>query len=235
MRLIENVWFQSARERLSRAPARKSPALLTSTSQVPQVRCTSSAAAVTLAASDVSHSIGSARPPSARSSVATSSHAPRLRSSSAVTAPAPAIAVAMARPIPLPAPVTTQTRPPSPSQSAFSLMGARPFGYRHLVPLEGLEPPLPCEKQILSLPRLPFRHRGCSEVAAANIAAATLRSIEAGDAAIGALARLRGLGLDRARPRGSCLARTHHRTRRVLHHRDHLHARLRRHRRVDGD
>ncbi len=29
-----------------------------------------------------------------------------------------------------------------------------------LVPLEGLEPPLPCEKQILSLPRLPFRHRG---------------------------------------------------------------------------
>jgi hypothetical protein len=29
-----------------------------------------------------------------------------------------------------------------------------------LVPLEGLEPPRPCEQQILSLPRLPFRHRG---------------------------------------------------------------------------
>ena len=29
-----------------------------------------------------------------------------------------------------------------------------------LVPLEGLEPPRPCEQQILSLSRLPFRHRG---------------------------------------------------------------------------
>ncbi len=34
---------------------------------------------------------------------------------------------------------------------------------RSVVPLEGLEPPLPCEKQILSLPRLPFRHKGNSE------------------------------------------------------------------------
>ena len=29
-----------------------------------------------------------------------------------------------------------------------------------LVPVEGLEPPLPCENQILSLARLPFRHTG---------------------------------------------------------------------------
>jgi hypothetical protein len=29
-----------------------------------------------------------------------------------------------------------------------------------LVPLEGLEPPRPYEQQILSLSRLPFRHRG---------------------------------------------------------------------------
>ena len=29
-----------------------------------------------------------------------------------------------------------------------------------LVPAEGLEPPLPCEKWILSPPRLPFRHAG---------------------------------------------------------------------------
>ena len=29
-----------------------------------------------------------------------------------------------------------------------------------LVPVEGLEPPLPCGKQILSLSRLPFRHIG---------------------------------------------------------------------------
>jgi hypothetical protein len=29
-----------------------------------------------------------------------------------------------------------------------------------MVPLEGLEPPRPCEQQILSLSRLPFRHRG---------------------------------------------------------------------------
>ena len=29
-----------------------------------------------------------------------------------------------------------------------------------LVPLEGLEPPRPRGQQILSLPRLPFRHRG---------------------------------------------------------------------------
>ena len=29
-----------------------------------------------------------------------------------------------------------------------------------VVPVEGLEPPLPCENQILSLERLPFRHTG---------------------------------------------------------------------------
>ena len=29
-----------------------------------------------------------------------------------------------------------------------------------VVPAEGLEPPLPCENQILSLARLPFRHAG---------------------------------------------------------------------------
>ena len=29
-----------------------------------------------------------------------------------------------------------------------------------MVPVEGLEPPLPCGKQILSLSRLPFRHTG---------------------------------------------------------------------------
>ncbi len=34
------------------------------------------------------------------------------------------------------------------------------FLLRWMVPLEGLEPPLPCEKQILSLSRLPFRHKG---------------------------------------------------------------------------
>jgi hypothetical protein len=33
-----------------------------------------------------------------------------------------------------------------------------------LVPVEGLEPPLPCENQILSLARLPFRHTGTNQV-----------------------------------------------------------------------
>ena len=36
----------------------------------------------------------------------------------------------------------------------------RQHGSISLVPLEGLEPPRPYEQQILSLSRLPFRHRG---------------------------------------------------------------------------
>ena len=32
--------------------------------------------------------------------------------------------------------------------------------FLRVVPVEGLEPPLPCGKQILSLSRLPFRHTG---------------------------------------------------------------------------
>src|SRR6185312_12577612 len=32
--------------------------------------------------------------------------------------------------------------------------------YRLMVPVKGLEPPLPCEKRILSPSRLPFRHTG---------------------------------------------------------------------------
>lgn len=35
-----------------------------------------------------------------------------------------------------------------------------------MVPAEGLEPPLPCEKWILSPPRLPFRHAGTRKVRA---------------------------------------------------------------------
>ena len=34
------------------------------------------------------------------------------------------------------------------------------MGLKALVPVVGVEPTLPCGKQILSLPRLPFRHTG---------------------------------------------------------------------------
>jgi hypothetical protein len=49
-----------------------------------------------------------------------------------------------------------------------------------MVPLEGLEPPLPCEKQILSLSRLPFRHKGIfgSGVYAEELAPSTRNALK---------------------------------------------------------
>src|SRR5690606_31144514 len=52
-------------------------------------------------------------------------------------------------------PTTTESRA-SPGREG----GAEWIDRRGLVPLAGLEPARPCGQQILSLPRLPFRHRG---------------------------------------------------------------------------
>ena len=40
----------------------------------------------------------------------------------------------------------------------FSILGGLLGEENKMVPQEGLEPPRPCEQQILSLPRLPFHH-----------------------------------------------------------------------------
>ena len=57
-------------------------------------------------------------------------------------------------------PVLTQSRGgaerPAPEQYKLS---------KKLVRVKGLEPPLPCGKQILSLPRLPFRHTRINNLA----------------------------------------------------------------------
>jgi hypothetical protein len=52
------------------------------------------------------------------------------------------------------------------------------------VPVEGLEPPLTCVKQILSLSRLPFRHTGgVGEIMRGRLARDKEKSIAAGSGA----------------------------------------------------
>ena len=52
------------------------------------------------------------------------------------------------------------TRSASFSVEAAAELVALLLADSHVVPLVGLEPTRPCGQQILSLPRLPFRHRG---------------------------------------------------------------------------
>src|SRR5690349_13937547 len=66
-----------------------------------------------------------------------------------------------------------------------------------MVPLEGLEPPRPCEQQILSLPRLPFRHRGCGATIAMQHGGSTRAGAFARSLAKDARRRCSGLRLAR--------------------------------------
>src|SRR5262245_58432482 len=118
------VVFHSERESVSNAPARRMAAVLTRMLQGPSAFSTASAAAVTLAASVVSHGATTGSAPSARSSPRVASRPFSSRSMTATLAPALAKLTAVARPMPPPPPVITATRPDRPSQSLDSCAGA---------------------------------------------------------------------------------------------------------------
>jgi hypothetical protein len=68
-------------------------------------------------------------------------------------------------------PRTTPHSSLPPAASAWSNPSTRPKLLKNLVRVKGLEPPLPFGKQILSLPRLPFRHtRLCAPAGVPRIA-----------------------------------------------------------------
>src|SRR5258705_262801 len=106
------------------------PALFTSTSTRGAAARSASPARSTEASLVRSTSIGSARPPFASSSWATTSSCDRVRPATATNVSGPPSASAMARPIPRPPPVTTDTlnsQPPtSNSQVSLLIFGVEP-------------------------------------------------------------------------------------------------------------
>lgn len=112
MTFVSSWVCQSASERsASGAPPRKTPALFTATSSVPNASAAASTRAWASAASDTSPVTASALPPRSSISRTVSSSGSLRRPATTTRAPSSAKASAIARPMPEPAPVTRAVLP----------------------------------------------------------------------------------------------------------------------------